>query len=46
MAGMRRYTAEFRQSAVSMVLVEGLTVAKAAADLGVPVNTLEFPRSS
>lgn len=40
MAGMRRYTAEFRESAVNMVLVEGLPVARAAADLGVPVNTL------
>ena len=40
MTGMRRYPSEFRESAVSMVLVEGLSVAKAAADLGVPVNTL------
>ena len=40
MTGMRRYPSEFRESAVSMVLVEGLSVAKAAADLGIPVNTL------
>ena len=40
MTGMRRYPSEFRESAVSMVLVEGLWVAKAAADLGIPVNTL------
>ena len=40
MTSMRRYTSEFRQSAVSMVLVEGLSVAKAAADLGLPPNTL------
>ncbi|MBL9141257.1 MAG: transposase [Phycisphaerae bacterium] len=40
MTSMRRYTSEFRESAVSMVLVEGLSVAKAAADLGLPPNTL------
>jgi transposase len=40
MTGMRRYPSEFRESAVNMVLVEGLSVARAAADLGVPVNTL------
>lgn len=37
---MRRYTSEFRESAVNMVLVEGLSVARAAAALGGPVNTL------
>ena len=40
MAGMRRYPSEFRDSAVNMVLVEGVPVVKAAADLGIPVNTL------
>lgn len=40
MAGMRRYPSEFRESAVNMVLVEGVPVVKAAADLGIPVNTL------
>lgn len=40
MTVMRRYPSEFRESAVNMVLVEGVSVAKAAADLGVPHNTL------
>ena len=36
----RKYTAEFRQAAVRLVAVEKVAVTKAAADLGMPVNTL------
>lgn len=36
----RKYTAEFRASAVRLVTAEKVPTAKAAADLGVPVNTL------
>ena len=36
----RKYTAEFRQGAVSLVLKEGRGVKEAAADLGMPVHTL------
>lgn len=36
----RKYTAEFRVGAVSLVLKEGRTVQQAAADLGMPVHTL------
>ncbi|CAG0985422.1 hypothetical protein PHYC_01996 [Phycisphaerales bacterium] len=36
----RKYTAEFRDSAVGLLLKEGRTVAQAAADLGMPSNTL------
>ena len=36
----RKYTAEFRLGAVSLVLKEGRTVQQAAADLGMPVYTL------
>jgi transposase len=40
MSKMRRYTREFRESAVNVVLVEGSPVATAAENLGVPHNTL------
>lgn len=36
----RKYTAEFREAAVRLVAVEKVSAAKAAADLGMPVNTL------
>jgi len=36
----RKYTDEFRQGAVSLVLNEGRSVRDAAADLGMPENTL------
>lgn len=36
----RVYTREFRESAVRLVTAEGVSPAKAAADLGMPVNTL------
>lgn len=36
----RTYTAEFREGAVKLVLVEKMPLAKAAADLGIPLNTL------
>jgi transposase len=38
--GKRRYTDEFRQGAVALVLTEGRSVRQAAADLGMPENTL------
>lgn len=38
--GKRQYTSEFRESAVKLVTVEKASVAKAAADLGMPQNTL------
>jgi transposase-like protein len=44
MSGEKRlthsYDAQFRQQAARLVIVEGLSVHKAATDLGVPVNTL------
>lgn len=36
----RRYTDEFRQGAVALVLKEGRSVRQAAADLGMPENAL------
>jgi transposase len=36
----RKYTREFREGAVRLVTVEKVAIAKAAADLGMPVNTL------
>ncbi len=38
--GKQKYTAQFRESAVAMVLSQGKAVQKVAADLGIPVNTL------
>lgn len=38
--GKRKYTSEYRESAVALVLSEGRTVKQAAADLGMPENTL------
>lgn len=40
MSTMRAYTREFRESAVGLVLSEGLTIRKAADDLGMPYHTL------
>lgn len=36
----QKYTAEFREAAVGLVLRQGVGVEKAAADLGMPPNTL------
>lgn len=36
----RKYTREFREAAVGLVLGEGLGVTEAAERLGVPMNTL------
>jgi transposase len=36
----RKYTREFREAAVRLVTAEKTPVAKAAADLGMPSNTL------
>lgn len=38
--GKRKYTREFREAAVRLVTVEKTPVAQAAADLGMPQNTL------
>ena len=38
--GKRKYTAEFRQGAVSLVLKEKRSVKEAAGDLGMPEATL------
>jgi transposase-like protein len=40
MSTMRAYTREFRESAVGLVLSEGLSIRKAADDLGMPYHTL------
>lgn len=40
----RRYTPEFRDGTVRLVLEQGLTAAKAAKDLGMPTHAL--PRGS
>jgi len=40
MSTMRAYTREFRESAVGLVLSEGLSIRKAADDLGMPYRTL------
>jgi transposase len=40
MAGKQKYTQEFRESAVKLVISEGRRVEDAAANLGMPVNTL------
>lgn len=36
----RKYTAEFRQGAVALVLKEKRPIKQAADDLGMPINTL------
>ncbi len=41
MVTMRQYTPEFRQSAVNLVLVEGLSARKAAENLGIPIHTIQ-----
>lgn len=38
--GKQKYTAQFRESAVALVLTQGKAVEKAAGDLGMPPNTL------
>ena len=40
MVTMRQYTPEFRQSAVNLVLVEGLSARKAAKNIGITVHTI------
>ena len=40
MVTLRQDTPEFRQSAVNLVLVEGLSARKAAANLGIPIHTI------
>ncbi|MCA9288158.1 MAG: transposase [Phycisphaerales bacterium] len=42
MGGKQKYTSEFRGSAVAMVVRQGVAVEKAAADLGMPANTLRM----
>jgi transposase len=39
--GKRKYTAEFRESAVRLVMQEKMSVGGAAADLGMPATTLQ-----
>jgi len=38
----RKYTGEFREAAVRLVMVEMVPAARAAADLGMPVHTLRL----
>lgn len=38
----RKYTPEFREAAVRLVMVEKVLAARAAADLGMPVHTLSL----
>ena len=40
MVTLRQYTPEFRQSAVNLVLLEGLSARKAAENLGIPIHTI------
>jgi transposase-like protein len=40
MSTMRAYTREFRESAVGLVLSKGLSIRKAADELGMPYHTL------
>ena len=40
MSTMRVYTHEFRESAVGLVLSQGLSIRVAAEDLGIPVHTI------
>ena len=40
MGTMLLYTPEFRQAAVNLVLVEGLSERKAAENLGIPIHTI------
>jgi len=40
MVTLRQDTPELRQSAVNLVLVEGLSARKAAANLGIPIHTI------
>ncbi len=40
MAELRKYTQEFRESAMKMVMEERLSIPRAAAGLGIPPNTL------
>jgi len=38
----RKYTGEFREAAVRLVMVEMVPAARAAADLGMPIHTLSL----
>jgi len=38
----RKYTGEFREAAVRLVMVEKVPAARAAADLGMPIHTLSL----
>jgi transposase len=38
--GKRKYTAEFKESAVGLVLQQGVKIRQAAGDLGIPENSL------
>ena len=40
MVTLCQYTLEFRQSAVNLVLLEGLSARKAAENLGIPIHTI------
>ena len=40
MVTLRQYTPDFRQSAVNLVLVEGLSARKARENLGIPIHTI------
>ena len=40
MVTLRQYTPEFRQSAVNLVLLEGLSARTAAENLGIPIHTI------
>ena len=40
MVTLRKYTPEFRQSAVNLVLLEGLSARTAAENLGIPIHTI------
>jgi transposase-like protein len=37
---LRQYTPEFRQSAVNLVLLEGLSARTAAENLGIPIHVI------
>ena len=42
MSTRRVYTCEFRESAVGLVLPQGLSISVAAEDLGMPYHTLHI----
>lgn len=41
MVGMRMYTPEFRESAVAMVVTQGLSIRQSAQRLEIPFHTLD-----